>query len=112
MSMPTRTACGEDVTTAADMSGQSEAAENLSANRRSTPAGPVRAPMACRTAETAASPDAARRRGSCHTHDMTEVGRMQTVTLTEPAFKGSYRVLERRQDGTLVLQPEHEKLSQ
>ncbi len=36
---------------------------------------------------------------------------MQTVTLTEPEFEGSYRVLERRADGTLVLQPEREKLS-
>lgn len=37
---------------------------------------------------------------------------MRTVTLTEPDFKGSYRVLERREDGTLVLQPHSEKLSQ
>ena len=36
---------------------------------------------------------------------------MRTVTLTEPEFKGSYRVLERREDGTLVLQPHSEKLS-
>jgi hypothetical protein len=37
---------------------------------------------------------------------------MKTVTLTDPEFEGSYRVLERRADGTLVLQPEREKLSQ
>ncbi len=37
---------------------------------------------------------------------------MRTVTLTERDFKGSYRVLERREDGTLVLQPHSEKLSQ
>jgi hypothetical protein len=37
---------------------------------------------------------------------------MRTVTLTDPEFEGSYRVLERRPDGTLVLQPEREKLSQ
>jgi len=37
---------------------------------------------------------------------------MKTVTLTDPEFEGSYRVLERRPDGTLVLQPEREKLSQ
>ncbi len=37
---------------------------------------------------------------------------MRTVRLTEPGFKGSYRVLERREDGTLVLQPHSEKLSQ
>jgi hypothetical protein len=41
-----------------------------------------------------------------------EAGPIKTVTLTEPEFKGSYRVLERRDDGTLVLQPEREKLSQ
>lgn len=37
---------------------------------------------------------------------------MKTVTLTESEFKGCYRVLERREDGTLVLQPHREKLSQ
>lgn len=37
---------------------------------------------------------------------------MTTVTLTEAEFKGSYRVLERREDGTLVLEPHTEKLSQ
>ncbi|MDQ3647583.1 MAG: hypothetical protein M3433_03175 [Actinomycetota bacterium] len=42
---------------------------------------------------------------------MKEAESMQTVTLTEPEFEGSYRVLERRADGTLVLQPEREKLS-
>jgi virulence-associated protein VagC len=43
---------------------------------------------------------------------MKEAASMRTVTLTEPDFKGSYRVLERREDGTLVLQPHSEKLSQ
>lgn len=37
---------------------------------------------------------------------------MKTVMLTDAEFKGSYRVLERRDDGTLVLQPHREKLSQ
>jgi virulence-associated protein VagC len=43
---------------------------------------------------------------------MKEAGSMRTVTLTEAEFKGSYRVVERREDGTLVLQPQPEKLSQ
>lgn len=43
---------------------------------------------------------------------MKEAGSTRTVTLTEPDFKGSYRVLERREDGTLVLQPQRERLSQ
>lgn len=33
------------------------------------------------------------------------------VKLTEPEFEGSYVVTERRDDGSLVLQPEREKLS-
>lgn len=37
---------------------------------------------------------------------------MRSVTLTEPDFEGSYWVLERREDGTLVLQPQRERLSQ
>ncbi len=36
---------------------------------------------------------------------------MRTVTVIERDFEGSYRVLERRPDGTLVLQPEREQLS-
>lgn len=43
--------------------------------------------------------------------DMEEAGSMKTVTVIEPDFEGSYRVLERRPDGTLVLQPEREQLS-
>jgi hypothetical protein len=33
------------------------------------------------------------------------------VTLTEPELSGSYEVVERRGDGTLVLRPEREALS-
>jgi len=42
---------------------------------------------------------------------MDEAGSMKTVTLTDPEFEGSYRVLERRADGTLVLQPHRETVS-
>ena len=37
---------------------------------------------------------------------------MKTVTLREPEFQGSYEVVEQRADGSLVLRPEREKLSQ
>lgn len=36
---------------------------------------------------------------------------MRTVTLTEPDFNGSYRVLKGREDGMPLLQPNSEKLS-
>jgi hypothetical protein len=41
---------------------------------------------------------------------MKEAGPMR-VTLSEPELAGSYEVVERRADGTLVLSPEREKLS-
>jgi hypothetical protein len=34
------------------------------------------------------------------------------VTLSEPGFSGSYEVVERRRDGTLVLRPQPERLSE
>lgn len=34
------------------------------------------------------------------------------VTLSEPGFSGSYEVVERRRDGTLVLRPRPERLSE
>jgi hypothetical protein len=34
------------------------------------------------------------------------------VTLSEPGFSGSYEVVERRCDGTLVLRPQPERLSE
>ncbi len=34
------------------------------------------------------------------------------VRLTEPALAGQYEVVERRADGSLVLRPEHEPLSE
>jgi hypothetical protein len=33
------------------------------------------------------------------------------ITLSEPGVAGSYELVERRADGSLVLRPEHEKLS-
>jgi hypothetical protein len=43
---------------------------------------------------------------------MKEAGSMKTVTLNEPEFEGSYEVVEQRPDGSLVLRPERETLSQ
>ena len=34
------------------------------------------------------------------------------VTLTEPEVAGSYRITERREDGSLVLEPARERLSE
>lgn len=34
------------------------------------------------------------------------------VTLTEPGLAGDYTVAEQRDDGTLVLEPERERLSE
>jgi hypothetical protein len=33
------------------------------------------------------------------------------ITLREPGVAGSYELVERRDDGSLVLRPEHERLS-
>lgn len=33
------------------------------------------------------------------------------ITLSEPGVAGSYEVVERRSDGSLLLRPEHERLS-
>lgn len=33
------------------------------------------------------------------------------VTITEPGIAGSYELVERREDGSLVLRPERERLS-
>jgi hypothetical protein len=34
------------------------------------------------------------------------------ITLSEPGLAGSYELVERRRDGSLVLRPEHERLSE
>jgi len=34
------------------------------------------------------------------------------ITLSEPGVAGSYELVERRRDGSLVLRPEHERLSE
>lgn len=33
------------------------------------------------------------------------------ITITEPGIAGSYELVERRDDGSLLLRPEHERLS-
>jgi hypothetical protein len=33
------------------------------------------------------------------------------ITITEPGIAGSYELVERREDGSLLLRPEHERLS-
>ena len=36
----------------------------------------------------------------------------QRITVSEPGVAGSYEIVERRSDGSLVLKPDHERLSE